>query len=723
MKQDEKNETWRDLQDRLADESGLAVVLVEGENSSEISVSNNNSLCRILYNSAEFAPRCAEYCGKAFETAHAAGKPVHVKCHADLNFLTVPLETENKKLAAIVGRTFLKSEDYRKATERAAAGDWQQFPPEELFENVLISGSIGELEKTASQLEKLSVAESVRLSAVSGQAEESETETGAPAKAQTDAEKEIHSPVNTNENRLENEGQRTKDEEQTEPPIANRQSPTADRPVIDERSIRDPEEAAAWRAFFGSLLDLEYRAACLSLLDFLSRRYGAAHLAWLERRHGHLDAILASGKFEGQSIQIKMSAEDERLLEVLQKETALELRERKPETNGETQSIWLFPVAVGGEIRGGLVVGDRDFSDERKRQVTRFIRRIAPQIEILRLREELKRQSLLAGAMRQFNESLRLAEAGDFWTQLAQSCAELMRAERGSLLFFDEETQNFIVKAATGNRADIIREETEALGVKVARNVFQSGEPLVVPDIRETLIAPAPPEWNYKTNSFISYPITISGQKIGVLNVTDKTGGEIYNDFDLELLNSIAPQLAVALDRVTLKQLSMTDKLTGLYNLRFLEARLAEETTRSQRHGFPLSFMMIDVDKFKPYNDSFGHDEGNKALQIVAQCLKETLRGEDVAVRYGGEEFSILLPQTNLNEARIIAERVRQKVEETGFPNRKVTVSIGVSFCSHDCTPESLISEADKALYQAKRLGRNNVQVYGDLKAEKVNDE
>jgi diguanylate cyclase (GGDEF)-like protein len=712
MKQDEKNSGWKEIQDRLADESGLAVVLVEGEDSSEICVSNNNSICRILYNSAEFAPRCAEYCGKAVQIAHEAGKAVHVKCHADLNFLTVPVETKDKKSAAIVGRAFLKSEDYRKATERAATGDWHQFPPEELFENVLIAASIDELEKTAEHFEKLTEAEREQLeaelsdaaksnqpSAVSNQPENSEAEARASARADI-AEPENQPQINTDKNGLENEGQRTKDEGQTE----------------DERVIKDPEEAAAWRSFFGALLDLEYKTACLSLLDFLSRRYGIRHLAWLERRQAHLEAILATGKFEGQSIQIKMSAEDERLLEVLQKETALELRERKTGANGEAQTIWLFPVAVGGEIRGGLVVGERVFSEEIKRKITQFIRRIAPQIEILRLREELKRQSLLSGAMQRFNESLQTAEAEDFWTQLAQSCAELMRAERGSLLFFDEETQNFIVKAATGNRADIIREETETLGVKVAQKVFQSGEPLVVPDINETPIPPAPPEWNYKTDSFISYPITIGGQKIGVLNVTDKTGGEIYDRFDLELLNSIAPQLAVALDRVTLKQLSMTDKLTGLYNLRYLEARLAEEISLAQRHGFPLSFMMIDVDKFKSYNDDFGHGEGNKALQIVAQCLKESLRGADVAARYGGEEFSILLPQTTLGEARIIAERVRQKVEETEFPNRKVTISIGVSSCSPDCTQPELMSEADKALYQAKASGRNKVRIYEDLK-------
>jgi diguanylate cyclase (GGDEF)-like protein len=419
-------------------------------------------------------------------------------------------------------------------------------------------------------------------------------------------------------------------------------------------------------------------------------------------------------------------------LDVLKHETALELRENKPlaenpaqqspPSAAKAQSVWLFPIAVGGDIRAALIVGGERLTPEIKRKITRFNRQVAPQIEILRLREDLRRQSLLGVAVRQFNERLQTIETEDFWTHLAVFCAELMRAERSSLLFFDDETQKFVVEAATGNRADFIRAEAETLGQKVARGVYRSGSPLLVRDLEAARIPPAPAEWDYKTESFISFPIKISGKKIGVLNVTDKASGERYDDFDLELLNSIAPQLAVALDRAALKrkageleQLSVTDSLTGLFNRRYLEARLTEEINRSQRHGFPLSFLMIDVDDFKSYNDHFLHSEGDKALQLVARCLKESLRGADVAARYGGEEFSILLPQTNLKEARIIAERIRQEVEQTEFPNRKVTISIGVSTCATPtCTPLELKWQADKALYKAKANGRNNVQIFGE---------
>ena len=127
--------------------------------------------------------------------------------------------------------------------------------------------------------------------------------------------------------------------------------------------------------------------------------------------------------------------------------------------------------------------------------------------------------------------------------------------------------------------------------------------------------------------------------------------------------------------------------------------------------------MMIDVDEFKSYNDTFGHTEGDKALQIVGICLKESLRAIDVAARYGGEEFSILLPQTTSAEAVIIAERVRERVEQTDFPNRQVTISIGGASISLSLnSARDLITAADRALYEAKRRGKNNVQIYENLK-------
>jgi len=344
-------------------------------------------------------------------------------------------------------------------------------------------------------------------------------------------------------------------------------------------------------------------------------------------------------------------------------------------------------------------------------------------LEILRLRDELERQALLSKAVRKFNEGLSKLDSEEFWSYVAQTSAELLQAEYGSLLIYDEEEKTLTAKAAVGKDLAVLNEDRGMVGKRIAARVLQQGKPLVVSDVDNTNLPPTPEGRRYKTRSFLSYPIVIGSRKIGVLNVTDKVDGSAYNEYDLQLLDAVTPQLAVALDRVKLErkagkyeQLSITDSLTGLLNRRYLQERLAEEIKRSRRYGYSMSFMMIDVDEFKSYNDKFLRTAGDKVLQILAHHMKDCLRGADVAARYGGEEFSILLPQTALTEARAIAERLREKVAGAEFPNRKVTISIGVAaFAPNIKTPEELISAADTALYAAKNKGRNNVQAYQNL--------
>jgi len=165
--------------------------------------------------------------------------------------------------------------------------------------------------------------------------------------------------------------------------------------------------------------------------------------------------------------------------------------------------------------------------------------------------------------------------------------------------------------------------------------------------------------------------------------------------------------------------MSITDPLTGLHNRRYLEARLSEELNRSKRYEFPMSFMMIDIDDFKLYNDRNGHQAGDRALEITAQCLRSTLRKADVASRYGGEEFSILLPQTSLKEAGAIADRLRRRVMRAKFPHADaqplgaVTISIGLSTLSPSVdSAEAIIRAADRALYHAKSHGKNRAYAY-----------
>lgn len=160
-----------------------------------------------------------------------------------------------------------------------------------------------------------------------------------------------------------------------------------------------------------------------------------------------------------------------------------------------------------------------------------------------------------------------------------------------------------------------------------------------------------------------------------------------------------------------LEALATTDGMTGLFNHRALQERLRAEMARATRSQSQTALLLLDVDKFKQYNDSYGHPAGDAALQQVAALLRESLREADYPARYGGEEFAVLLPDTDRVGAEQVAERIRAIVDTSSFAHRAVTVSIGVSVQQIVDTPADLISRADQALYAAKEQGRNRVAV------------
>ncbi|HEY2963340.1 MAG TPA: diguanylate cyclase [Pyrinomonadaceae bacterium] len=348
--------------------------------------------------------------------------------------------------------------------------------------------------------------------------------------------------------------------------------------------------------------------------------------------------------------------------------------------------------------------------------------------EVRRLRSELEYRSRVNNSLQRFLERISCADPVKTYNSIVSNSKELLQSERASLFVLHESANELIMKAASGLPTDPSKIGPIRVGEGVSGKVIDSGKPLIVTDLRREGQTPAPPERRYKTNSFISYPITISGRKVGVLNVTDKTGGRPFDEVDLSLLEIIGPQVALALERAEWQEranefqlMSITDPLTTLPNRRYLEERLMEELNRSRRYDYPMSFLMIDIDDFKAYNDMNGHQAGDLALQITAHCLKGGLRSADVASRYGGEEFCILLPQTGLAEAGAIADRIRHRVSTTHFPHGKsqplgrVTISIGIStFSSVVNTAENIIAAADRALYQAKNMGKDRVIFYGE---------
>jgi polar amino acid transport system substrate-binding protein len=187
----------------------------------------------------------------------------------------------------------------------------------------------------------------------------------------------------------------------------------------------------------------------------------------------------------------------------------------------------------------------------------------------------------------------------------------------------------------------------------------------------------------------------------------------IYWNFKLSRLNRTIAEQNEQLERKSakLEQLSITDALTMLYNRMHINSRLTMEYDRSFRHARPLSVLMIDIDHFKKINDTYGHQSGDLVLKTIAGVMKETVRHTDVIGRWGGEEFLIICPETTLEGAKNIAEKLRQAIVAIDFSfKRKVSASFGVSQLKNEQKLDDLMNTADKALYAAKEKGRNRVE-------------
>ncbi len=219
--------------------------------------------------------------------------------------------------------------------------------------------------------------------------------------------------------------------------------------------------------------------------------------------------------------------------------------------------------------------------------------------------------------------------------------------------------------------------------------------------------------------SHLAIPLITNNSVYGLLCLDDFESRR-FDATKISMLSMLASFVAMSIANAQhhwdTKQLSIIDPLTGLFNRRHLDIVLPQEFERARRHGCTFSLILIDVDYFKQFNDTFGHQLGDEILKMVGHLLKDTLRGMDICFRYGGEEFLVILPMTTIYDARIVAERIRQLVfdesrkvlyETTEMP---VTVSIGISAYATDSgTAAELLNLADQQLYSAKLGGRNRI--------------
>jgi len=218
-----------------------------------------------------------------------------------------------------------------------------------------------------------------------------------------------------------------------------------------------------------------------------------------------------------------------------------------------------------------------------------------------------------------------------------------------------------------------------------------------------------------ESGSRMCIPLVSFGQTLGAL-LLDNVEPKAFRSGDVQSLESVADICATAIQNANyverVRQLAYVDGLTGIFNRRFFELRISEEIERARRFQTGMAVIMVDIDHFKRLNDEFGHLLGDEVLRQVSSIFHQQLRKIDVVCRYGGEEFSILLSQTNLQHAVSVAEKLRRMVETWQFPGvpRPVTISAGAAtYPDHGTTRDDLVKAADAGLYAAKQAGRNRV--------------
>ena len=217
------------------------------------------------------------------------------------------------------------------------------------------------------------------------------------------------------------------------------------------------------------------------------------------------------------------------------------------------------------------------------------------------------------------------------------------------------------------------------------------------------------------TKHSCTYALKVEDMPLGNLKIMRR---QRFDDEEIKLLESLLCSLIYPLRNATLfnqaLKMAYTDPLTKTNNRTAFDDSLKREIKLAHRNSTHLSVIFFDIDHFKAINDTYGHDCGDIALSSAANCIKEAVRGSDIVFRYGGEEFVILLNDTNIDGAKLIAERIRQSIENHtiafGMETIKLTASLGVSCLKGNDTPDTIIQRADAAMYQAKQKGRNQIQ-------------
>jgi diguanylate cyclase (GGDEF)-like protein len=298
---------------------------------------------------------------------------------------------------------------------------------------------------------------------------------------------------------------------------------------------------------------------------------------------------------------------------------------------------------------------------------------------------------------------------------------EVLRPDTWSLLLMDVEKNELFFQIATGKGAEALKELRIKVGQGLAGWVAQSGQPVVVTDTSNDsrFFSQVDAKTKMETRSVVAVPVRFRDQCLGVIELINCIGPEGFSQRDLALLEALADYAAIAIENARhvqrIHELTITDDCTTLYNARHLNFMLDTEIYRSHRYAFEFSLIFIDLDHFKSINDTHGHLVGSKLLAEIGAAIKEKCRMIDMAFRYGGDEFVVLLPQTSKENALGVANRLHKLIRETVWLqesgiNANVTASVGVaSYPTDSRSKAELLHLADEAMYAVKNSTRDRV--------------
>lgn len=304
---------------------------------------------------------------------------------------------------------------------------------------------------------------------------------------------------------------------------------------------------------------------------------------------------------------------------------------------------------------------------------------------------------------------------------ILHSAMTIMDAPAGTVALYDDETDKLKLHAHAGlSESFTAHDRWTVKPGGLTYEILDRGELFVIEDTQQASFFNNPLAIAEGIRSLIAVPLKMQRKTVGVLYVDDFQPRRFPRE-KLEMLSVLGSFASMSIDNARLHQrtleLACTDGLTGLYNQRQFKKMFQDEVARAGRYNKPLSIILLDVDDFKKFNDTYGHPNGDIVLQEMASLLRELLRGSDTVFRYGGEEFVILLPETAFTATLLVAERIRIFIE-TETPkfldritaSHGVTVSVGVaSFPEDGETVATLFKTVDDLMYEAKRKGKNQV--------------